>query len=730
MCWTTLSRLSGHNLCRRTSALPPFILCRASHTSTSDFLKFSPLPQKPNVRTELYIGPKKWPPTDSFYRPFKGHKKDCLDTRSTEGIVAPLSVNPGDIVELLSRDGTVQGFGLVTFSLVGGMFDYIDVSGERFKGHVDEVSFAIRGNLPEKSPRFYELRKVVPHLRYLLNEAASQAPALVPILTVVHAQLALSDRPRAVDYEDICRRAARINLSARPAHDAGQRLAIYLAMAYHSLYFVRTHRTPFALVSAKAISSVNKVMNALTRVELEHGCSQLVQGKQGGIAKTLKDFMDHWALWNDTRIARAAQAILEICEGSIRKIDSSRAMSSALSRLPGINLFPWISSAGGTSAEPNYSQNAQKLMRSIKSEPNALNFALFTTNSQSEVTLLTNSVAARFDESTNRLQLSVPLVRDIPSVLGSMSEIGIRSRSTVLNQTYQGLLSMDLKEKCSFQLYKKTPALRFSIEQTSDGCTWDFSSIRFEVGETIPSTVQISPSLERALSTFEPTISDHELELPPDKLFPRSKVKTGSNLSLSSLLAQSALGHIAGVYMKSKGIEAPYLRTVNGLESLSDCAGRHERLNVNAYVPISRPFDSSLSLLAQRQLLTKPISRFLYGGHPRPTLGIKIAERLLPQLKLLTELERRSSVAQTLQRLQSQLEASATFHIFRCVLLESSGQDRSPQGKLLNAFCLDLGIKIELFVPPHTEKVFAGDQVIGTEILELDPLQALFIVSI
>lgn len=634
-------------------------------------------------------------------------------------------------MEILSRDGTIRGFGLVTFSLVSGLFDFIDISGQLYKGHVKDVSFAIRGNFPEKPSKSYQPNTVIPHLYYLLNEALGRVSRLVPILTVVHAQLALPDRPRAIDYEDICKRVARIDMGSRPASDASQRLAIYVSMAYHSLYFVRTQRSPFVMVSLKTISAVNKVMNALTRVELEHGCAQLVKGKQGGVAKILKDFIDHWALWNDTRIARAAQVILEMCEGNVRKLDSPRAMSSALSRLPNINLFPWLSSSSsGRQTEAKDTQNINRVMQTKDGEPKMPTSGLFTTDGLSEVTLLTNSVAARFDESTNRLHLSVSLVKDIPSVLGSMSEIGIRCRSTVINECYQSLLNKEVIESQSFQLNRKSLALQFSVEQSSDRRTWDFTSIRINIGEIMPSTVQVSPSLERALNTFEPVISDHELDLPSKEFVSRYMSKGENDLSLKSLLAQSALGQIAGFYMKSKGIEAPFLRTIHGYECFSDHAGRHDRLNVDSYVPISRPFDSSISLLAQRQLLSKPISRLKYDGRPRPTLSAKINERLVPQLKLLNVLERRSSIAMALQRLQSQLEASATFHIFRCILLESSGSDVFSQGRLLSAFCLDLGIEIELFIPPHTEQVFAGDQVIGTEILELDPLQALFIVSI
>lgn len=704
------------------------------------------------------------------------------DSPSIKGVASPTSVDPGDLVEVLSREGTVQGFGVVTFCTAAERFDYISANGELLQAKLDNVFFAIRGVYPSLPSKQYDVPLITAQLNEIIARSCNGVKDLLPLLTVVHSQLCVQDRPRAVSFEYVYERVKKLKTvtnfspkssavhSINPANQLQRgvsRLSLYLAMTYHALTFVRMPGTPFAVVSSQTMDIVNKVMTSLTQVELEHGASQLAHGniQNSTLANTLRGFLDHYVLWNDERLVPAAKAILETCDGGVRRLDSVRGFSSVFSKLDGLSLFPWlikelqpkdskIDSQRRNGSPSSSSSSAKKLTANLIRKSNVSQ--LFTCNSVEQCTMFDKQTAASFDPRSSTLSTFIPLVKGLDSPLKLTSSIGVAARTAKLLSRSMSMLPESVTRKFEYSLRVPRQSLRLTVKLDPLVNSLDFDTANIDVCMAMPivdSVHRVDKALENALMSVDPLISVYEIQIPANcsdeidngavietaeraKNKPRvirranedEEIPQTSPVEVTHI--QSIAGRIAGKFMAARNLEAPYVVTTKaGLERFSSEAGLHSRIREHAYVPISRPFDSSIALLVQKLLLDSTVPKRLYNGTERPPLSSKMRQALIPQLNLISSLENRDSLYWTLLNLQEQLRDSLTFHIFRCTILEDSEPQGHPEGQLVKAYCYDLDIEVEVFVSAHTEKLFYGDQVIGTEILELDPLLGLFIVS-
>lgn len=688
-------------------------------------------------------------------------------------------MDPGDLVEVLSREGIVQGFGVVTFCTAAERFDYISVNGELLQAKVDNVSFVIRGVYPSLPSKQYDIPLIAAQLKEIVSKSCTGVKKVLPLLTVVHSQLCVTDRPRAVSFEYVHERVkllktmTKLNSESRMPHSTNpavklnrgiSRLTLYLAMAYHALTFVRMPGTPFAVVSSQAMDIVNKVMTSLTQVELEHGASQLMHGdiQNSSLANTLRGFLDHYVLWNDERLVSAAKAILETCDGGRRPLDSARGFSSVLSKLEGVSLFPWLikelqpkENKLEPQRKPGFHAKNTKPSAALIRKSNTSQ--LFTSNSVEQCTMFDKQTAASFDPRSSILSIFIPLVKGLDSPLKLTSPVGVAARTAKLLSRKISMIPEDMAKKFEYSLRVPRQSLRLSVkfDPLVDSLELDTANIDVCMAmPTVDAAHQVDKTLEKALMASDPLISVYEMQIPdeqPDSLDSENVIETDvdKNKSRSAVQKiaegeddspyspsveithiQSIAGRIAGRFMAARNLEAPYVVTTKaGLERFSSEAGPHGRIGEHAYVPISRPFDSSIALLVQKLLLDSTVPKRLYSGAERPPLSSKMRQALIPQLNFISSLESRDLLYWTLLNLQDQLRDSLTFHIFRCTVLEDSEPQGHPEGQIVKAYCYDLDVEVEVFVSAHTEKLFYGDQIIGTEILELDPLLGLFIVS-
>lgn len=737
-------------------------------TDRLELLKFNPLPPKPTERTSLYTGPLRWPATDTFYQQFQTRRLvPKFSTEEISGLVAPAAVDPGDVVEVLTRDGKIQAFGMVTFSVDDtGQFDLISTDGKVVQGCVHDVSFALRGYFPRLPAGRYDLMETRAKLIRMIQQANQRMQSVLSLLSVVHSEYAVEGQPRALDFMFICRHLDKLLRPGMPAYNKQEpiadRLSVYLALAYHSLLFVRLRNSSFVAVASKTAASVNKVMYGLTRTELEHGVSELMQSQKvhntDSVAGMLQDFLQHWILWNDPRLVRAVEAVLEECVGNSRTVDSPRALSSIVNQLHNkFDLFPWVSrrpstetirpelvspspspsppsppplSSSSPPSPPSGSPVNTATVGNVPPKAKSQHSHLFTTNLVQGSVFLNRSLTANFDSEHSLLNIFIPRVSRVPSTLSAKSIINVKARSAWLNATYYPLIAEAEAAKYVFMPGVESSAVRLQVRVDRRTLKFDEKSIIVSLTETVPITLgnmaQFS-ELHRVLSHVEPLISDHELQLPEETL---PSAPHHSSMQMMSLHAQAAAGRIAGIFFKHKQIEAPFLVSNHGREVVSNAAGYHDRMGCDAYVPIARPLDSSLALLAQKKILGTSVPTLYYSGRKRPPLEAKLSETLLPGLDLVAHFEERDRYQRALKSLEAELQESPIFHIFRCVLLQSGRSRQSSEAQIIRAYCHDLDLDVDVVLPAHSEPVFAGDQVICTEILELDPLFGVFVVSL
>lgn len=666
------------------------------------FLKFSPLySKKRSSGPSLYTGVPLWPASDAYYqrlkRPAVISKSPAQVAQATtrsnvssvvKAAVSPVELDVGDAVEVVSRNGHAK-FGLVSWAPVGPYFDLLCMDGHRSSHAVNNVSVALKSWM---EPAVHvEPSVVVPALQGLVANAKTLSSQLRSHLRVVYAQSALMKRPRAVDFEDVCRRVWALYCrrsikhsgepeSLPPSLSAEIQLATYMALAYHDLGFVRWRRGPFVAASYSTMDSVNKVMYALTQEELEYGGAQMRAdpGLTAGIGSQLRAFLEHYAVWSDARLGRAAEAILTQVYPDRGDADASVALSDRLlADTPLLHLF--------TQEDGLKAELVPKTASPSKSE-------LEDSRAWSLSDDIAISVAAGDDGGWN-FALYIPYV-PIKSILG-VRGLGNRARSIAAGAYRKiPLVEPELREALCFSSERSVSAVAVRIP-TDRNYQWNENNV--EIGLVSCSTRSAKPFYfdknsdaefqedhERSLRAIESFLATAPETIPAYELLGGTEAVVRANL---------IAGQLARAYAKKRRLEIP---------------GKGG---------VGRPFDNSLALITQRQLL-KP--RSLTAQEP---LESHIRRSILPNWWLADLVEERLARYEVLSGLQEELRSSSAFHMFRCVILQPANYPG-----LATAWCRDIDLQVEVSVLPHT-RLYEGDQIICTEILELDPIQGLIVLN-
>lgn len=658
------------------------------------FLKFNPLlPKYGSFGPSLYTGVPLWPASDAYYQQLKkpvGVTSANLAPSKTpmRTIISPVEVDAGDAVEVVGRNGLVE-FGLVSWAPVGPYFDLISLNGRRSSHAVKNVSVALKSWV---EPALHlNPSEVALALQGLVAGAWSHVAETRNYLRVIYAQSALQKRVRAVDFQDICRRVWSFHLQNSARHavkpisppsqlPAEIQLATYLAAAYHELGFVRWRRGPFVAASFSTVDVVHKVMYALTEEELDHGGAQLRVDPNitSGIGFQLRRFLEHYAIWSDARLGRAAEAILTKVYPDRGEADASVALSDRLlGDTPLLHMLTQDDGITTSMAPKNAVQNVSTL-------------------ETAKAWSLADDIAISVDPGADNgwdVALYIPYV-PIKSVLG-VRGVGTRARS-VRAGTYHKLPLIDQSTRESMSFSDERPSIALSLRIPTDkNFQWDPNDV--EVGLVSCTTRSIKPQyFDKNLNDKFQESSQHSLWLieaflatSPDSI-PAYEFLGGTE---AAVRANLIAGQLSQAYGKKKGLEIP-----------KDGG-------------VGRPFDSSLALLTQRQLL-KP--RSLTAQEP---LDSHVERSILPNWWLADLFEERFSRYEVLSGLQEELKVSSAFHIFRCIILQPA-----TYPGLARAWCRDIDLEVEVSVLPHT-RLFEGDQIICNEMLELDPVQGLIVLS-
>ncbi|KAF5099395.1 hypothetical protein D0Z00_001674 [Geotrichum galactomycetum] len=190
----------------------------------------------------------------------------------------------------------------------------------------------------------------------------------------------------------------------------------------------------------------------------------------------------------------------------------------------------------------------------------------------------------------------------------------------------------------------------------------------------------------------------------------------GDNRSLDGTL------NGVGAYMADRAL-------MDHSETVTEPRHPHFGLGVGAgYVGVARPLDDVRQLISQYQLTaylaaTKPPTHPLSPAKKWPLLNSEQLQAFYTQNRvderqeLLEYFEKSSARYWTLRWLESELERSSGYFVFKCVVLTPAAQ----YPDLAKGYCLELNMEVDIMLTRRTPTVNMGDRLMCTGILRLVP---------